>query len=77
MNCGSGGGSVCIEGRKGSLVSIRCIQGKRRRKKWIVDNDTALTTARALWRTEIPAANAMTEIALVSAVSRIGGTKRF
>ena len=77
MNCGSGGGSVCIEGRKGLLVSIRCIQGKRTREKWVVDNDTALITARAVWRTEIPAANAMTEIALVSAVSRIGRTKRF
>ena len=68
---------MCIEGRKGSLVSIRCIQGKRTRKKWVVDNDASLTTARAVWRTEIPAANAMTEIAVVSAVSRIGGTKRF
>lgn len=54
-----------------------CIQGKRTRKKWVVDNDASLTTARAVWRTEIPAANAMTEIAVVSAVSRIGGTKRF
>ena len=68
---------MCIEWAKGLLVRMRCIQGKRTRKKWIVDNDTALTTARALWRTEIPTANAMTEIALVSAVSRSGGTKRF
>ena len=77
MNCGSGGSRVYIEWKKGSLVRMRRIQGKRTRKKWIVDNDTALTTAHALWRTEIPAANAMTEILIVSAFSRIGRTKRF
>ena len=68
---------MCIECGKGLLVRMGCIQGKRTRKKWVVDNDASLTTARAVWRTEIPAANAMTEIAVVSAVSRIGGTKRF